>query len=554
MPDKPDRRAFLATAGRCAVVVPPTMLLSTAMNSPVVAAAATPLVSGNGLMSVRRNALGAAPLTLQAWLESRDLHVAEFGAVGDGVTNDRAAIQAAIDAARRAGGGNVLLGPKTYLIQSVGSPDDKSNGIVIGYTDDHAAENRVNLIGRGRSSVLKAGSRNMRVLRLSDSRCRIENLLIDGAGQPGVCGLSIVPEDTTQTSRLVYQQKNHIRQVEIRNCAEGLELKCGPDIRGVDSGCWLNKFYDLDITGCTRGIWMRNAPNAGGSGNNRNHFYGGRCGQSGSNTGLQIDSGQGNCFYGFEFEGIEDGRSPNATPTAIKIADTDTTTGSANESNRFIGGTIEACSADIVNANPRTELIGLFFMFSKCTFTARPATIVGGYDASLVPQVMGGGHVDLGLLVQADGQFGTLGSGTIHGGVVSKFGGMTQRRQAAGVAASVAPNIDHGGFTGATPPGGGAVAQDFNYAFSANRSALWLATATGVGARDNTKNATRASLFMEHSTGGFNEFNMVDSKNAIANSAISLSRSGNTITMAVTMSGGIGAEVLNVNFNLVRLN
>ena len=39
---EPDRRAFLATAGKFAVVVPPamTMLLSTTMNSPAIAQSA----------------------------------------------------------------------------------------------------------------------------------------------------------------------------------------------------------------------------------------------------------------------------------------------------------------------------------------------------------------------------------------------------------------------------------------------------------------------------------------------------------------------------------
>lgn len=75
-----------------------------------------PIVQGSGVNAATRRAT-FAQITAGVHAE-RMFHVRDFGAVGNGTTDDAAAIQAAIDAASAAGGGIVRLGPRRYRVTS----------------------------------------------------------------------------------------------------------------------------------------------------------------------------------------------------------------------------------------------------------------------------------------------------------------------------------------------------------------------------------------------------------------------------------------------------
>lgn len=78
------------------------------------AADIAPIVQGTGGSAQTRRAT-FAQITAGVFVE-RMFHVRDYGAVGNGTTDDRAAIQAAIDAAAAAGGGIVRLGPRRYRV------------------------------------------------------------------------------------------------------------------------------------------------------------------------------------------------------------------------------------------------------------------------------------------------------------------------------------------------------------------------------------------------------------------------------------------------------
>lgn len=108
--------------------------------------------AGASWVGFKQAGTGAVTRTALDKLRSMPIHAADFGAVGDGITDDAPAINAALAAANARGGGDVLLEAKTYRILS--TIDNKYN--------------RVRLVGVGTTSFADSGVPEPRTVILAD--------------------------------------------------------------------------------------------------------------------------------------------------------------------------------------------------------------------------------------------------------------------------------------------------------------------------------------------------------------------------------------------------
>ena len=282
------------------------------------------------------------------------LHFAPAGlGIDTGEHDATSAWRAARDAAVAAGGGIVFAPAGTYLVDEL--TFDFDGLIVCG-------------AGKGRT-ILRPRSDDQCIVRWSLSKGRLSDLTLDGENRLGTVGLGVLPMVEDGSGPLVHQNWNLIQNVEVRRCDEGLVLRAGPDVQGADSGCWYNTFVACEAQDCLRGLWLRSPTNEGGSPPNRNAWFSLRIGNAGggrANTGVQIDAGDTNDFFRLSCEGVQFERTPNGTPTALKVGRVDPLTGAENHYNRVFGFNCEACACDVENDNPTLELHGAMIVRSRC--------------------------------------------------------------------------------------------------------------------------------------------------------------------------------------------
>ena len=152
---------------------------------------------------------GGVQQTVQARLEQY-VSVKDFGAVGNGVTDDTAAIQAAINSVFTSGGGSVLVPPGTYLVSTtteLGSVVEY-DGTVRQLTELTCLVLRpqVKLVGFGASSIIQSSDNKNCITSVDCDHTSIVGLSIKGQGATTNAAHGVRLYGTTADSNLDHFQ------------------------------------------------------------------------------------------------------------------------------------------------------------------------------------------------------------------------------------------------------------------------------------------------------------------------------------------------------------
>ena len=300
--------------------------------------------SGASLVGYLPAGTGAAATTVQTKLRE-SVSVKDFGAVGDGVSDDTSACQAAVNAVIAAGGGTVYFPTGTYLLNGAAGADSYANGILIPMSTVGQHTAGVRLLGAGISSVIRGNANNLCVVRASRNFTTIENLLIDGQGgggggaKTGVIGIGFIPQSITQTTTLTDQSFGVVNGCSIQNCTEGIQFQPGPQVAAADSGCFYYTIDACDFNFNTRGLYFAKNVDWATHPNRTTRTTVRSTQIRRGNCGTYIDAGTEIDFHSVHYENMNSGATPLATPTGLYVEN------NASVLNiNLYGGYAEACN------------------------------------------------------------------------------------------------------------------------------------------------------------------------------------------------------------------
>ena len=245
----------------------------------LLAGAAAVGLAGVGTVASQQASEAATTTTPAGWFNVQD-----YGATGNGSTDDTANVQAAINAAVTAGGGTVLFPPGTYLVTATSTAPAlqvNGNGVRLVGADSKAST----LVRNGSGILLRMSGPATDASGQTHRRyCAVEDLGFNGNSGTGLL-LELYYADNCYFRDIYMTSNNDI-------CIDAVEL-------------WDSRFYNLVIESSTGtsgsttqpNIWLRNSAAAsgwgyGGDNVNQVHFIGCRLEAFGTG-GLWITQGTG---------------------------------------------------------------------------------------------------------------------------------------------------------------------------------------------------------------------------------------------------------------------
>jgi hypothetical protein len=290
-------------------------------------------------------------------IDGASVNVLDYGAVGDGVTDDRAAFQAAVTAVIAAGRGTVFVPSGTYLINGTTSSDSILNGVLVPWDNNYDIRPYLRIVGNG-GVTIKAGSNNMVVFRVSTTFVEISNIRIIGNDKTNVTGIGVWPENTGAETITAPRSQSYFvsHSVTIGYCYVGMSFQPGvTDTTNRQSGCFFHAVYSYNGNTNTQHLVFNypydyiTSPSATNQNyTTRSGFY--NCAFVNGNVGVYADGVGDIFFYNCNPELINStsnvrGTAPLATPTGVYV----TSQGTFAKLVQMYGGYIEACTETIFN-------------------------------------------------------------------------------------------------------------------------------------------------------------------------------------------------------------
>lgn len=290
-------------------------------------------------------------------IDGASVNVLDYGAVGDGVTDNRAAFQAAVNAVIAAGRGTVFVPSGTYVINGTTSPDSFLNGVLFPWDNNYDIRPYLRFVGDG-GVTIKAGSNDMVLFRVSTTFVEISNICIDGNSNTNVTGIGVWPENTGNVALTnpVSQSYFASHSVTIKNCYIGMDFQPGvTDSSNRQSGCFYHAVYNYHGNTNTQHLVFSYPYDYNTTPTAYNQNYVTRsgfvnCSFVNGNVGIYAKGVGDVYFYNCNAELINStstarGPIPLATPTGVYVS----SQGTDAKNVQMFGGYIEACTESIYN-------------------------------------------------------------------------------------------------------------------------------------------------------------------------------------------------------------